>query len=234
MTKILVIDDDVELCELVTEYLEAEGLTVDSVHDGAAGVERCLASEPDLVILDVMLPGLGGFAVLNKIREASKVPIIMLPARGEEVDRIVGLEMGADDYLPKPFNPRELVARIRAILRRTGDGAEPGTDPPLVVVGDLEMDVGARRVACSSREVELTGAEFAVLETLVRAAGIVVTRDDLSRQALGRRASAFDRSLDVHLSNLRRKLGPLLDGGERIKTVRGVGYLYVKPSTASP
>jgi two-component system response regulator CpxR len=234
VTKILVIDDDVELCELVTEYLEDEGLTVDSVHDGATGVARCLASEPDLVILDVMLPGLGGFAVLNKVRETSKVPIIMLTARGEEVDRIVGLEMGADDYLPKPFNPRELVARIRAILRRTGDAPGSGTDASMVAIGDLEMDIGARRVVCSSGEVELTGAEFAVLETLVRAAGTVVTRDDLSRQALGRRASAFDRSLDVHLSNLRRKLGSLPDGGERIKTVRGVGYLYVKPSTASP
>jgi two-component system response regulator CpxR len=234
VTKILVIDDDVELCELVTEYLEDEGFTVDSVHDGAAAVERCLATEPDLVILDVMLPGLGGFAVLKKIREASKVPVIMLTARGEEVDRIVGLEMGADDYLPKPFNPRELVARIRAILRRAGNGAELGTDASVISVGDLEIDLGARRILCSSSEVELTGAEFAVLETLARAAGTVVTRDDLSRQALGRRASAFDRSLDVHLSNLRRKLGPLPDGGDRIKTVRGIGYLYVKPSTASP
>jgi two-component system response regulator CpxR len=186
------------------------------------------------VILDVMLPGLGGFAVLNRIRESSKVPVIMLTARGEEVDRIVGLEMGADDYLPKPFNPRELVARIRAILRRTGDAANQGVDASVLSVGDLEMDMGARRVLCSFNEVELTGAEFAVLEILVQAAGTVVTRDDLSRQALGRRASAFDRSLDVHLSNLRRKLGPLPDGGERIKTVRGVGYLYVKPSTASP
>jgi two-component system response regulator CpxR len=234
VAKILVVDDDVELCELVTEYLEDEGLAVDSVHDGPSGVERSLTSDPDLVILDVMLPGLGGFAVLSRIRENSRVPVIMLTARGEEVDRIVGLEMGADDYLPKPFNPRELVARIRAILRRTGDAAVPGADALVMSVGDLEMDIGARRVVCSSGEVELTGAEFAVLEALVRAAGTVVTRDDLSRQALGRRASAFDRSLDVHLSNLRRKLGSLPDGGERIKTVRGVGYLYVKPSTASP
>jgi two-component system response regulator CpxR len=187
---ILIIDDDTELCELVTEYLEDEGLDVDSVHDGVAGVERCHADEPDLVILDVMLPGLGGFAVLAKIRETSKVPVIMLTARGEEVDRIVGLEMGADDYLPKPFNPRELVARIRAILRRTAGTEEPGGE----------------QVSCASGEVDLTGAEFAVLETLARAAGTVVSRDDLSRRALDRRASAFDRSLDVHLSNLRRKL----------------------------
>jgi len=231
---ILIIDDDTELCELVTEYLEDEGLEVDSVHDGVTGVERCHADEPDLVILDVMLPGLGGFAVLSKIRETSKVPVIMLTARGEEVDRIVGLEMGADDYLPKPFNPRELVARIRAILRRTAATAEVGDESAVIRVDDLEMDIGSRRVSCSSGEVALTGAEFAVLETLTRAAGTVVSRDDLSRRALDRRASAFDRSLDVHLSNLRKKLGQLPGGGERIKTVRGVGYLYVKPSPASP
>ncbi len=231
---ILIIDDDTELCELVTEYLEDEGIDVQSVHDGVSGVERCHAKEPDLVILDVMLPGLGGFAVLSKIRETSKVPVIMLTARGEEVDRIVGLEMGADDYLPKPFNPRELVARIRAILRRTSGTVEDGDESAVILVDDLEMDIGSRRVSCSLGEVDLTGAEFAVLETLVRAAGTVVSRDELSRRALGRRASAFDRSLDVHLSNLRKKLGPLPGGGERIKTIRGVGYLYVKPSTASP
>jgi two-component system response regulator CpxR len=169
---ILIIDDDVELCELVTEYLEDEGFSVVSVHDGAAGVERCLSDEPDLVILDVMLPGLGGFAVLGKIRDTSKVPVIMLTARGEEVDRIVGLEMGADDYLPKPFNPRELVARIRAILRRTVEAGEHDSRAGVVSVGDLEIDIGARRVSCSSGEIDLTGAEFAVLETLARAAGV--------------------------------------------------------------
>jgi two-component system response regulator CpxR len=227
---ILIVDDDVELCELVGEYLEDEGFEVDAVHDGLAGVERCLAVEPELVILDVMLPGLSGFAVLTKIREQSKVPVIMLTARGEEVDRIVGLEMGADDYLPKPFNPRELVARIRAILRRASGSDESGVESTVLRIEDLEMDIGSRQVRCSSGDIDLTGAEFGVLETLARAAGTVVSRDDLSRQALGRRASAFDRSLDVHLSNVRRKLGPLPDGGERIKTVRGVGYLYVKSS----
>ena len=230
---ILIIDDDVELCELVGEYLEGEGFEVESVHDGITGVERCAQSEPELVILDVMLPGLGGFEVLKRIRERSRVPVIMLTARGEEIDRIVGLEMGADDYIPKPFNPRELAARIRAILRRASAAAETG-EPEVLEAGDLAMDLGARGVRSAGAEVELTGAEFAVLETLVRSAGKVVSRDDLSRQALGRRASAFDRSLDVHLSNLRRKLGPLPGGGERIKTVRGVGYLYVKPGTASP
>jgi two-component system response regulator CpxR len=199
------------------------------VFDGISGAERCAGKTYDLVILDVMLPGLGGFEVLRRIREGSQVPVIMLTARGDEVDRIVGLEMGADDYLPKPFNPRELVARIRAILRRVeGRGRDDGL-PPVLVVEDLEMDLGARLVRRAETKVELTGAEFAILETLVRSAGSVVTRDQLSREALGRRASAFDRSLDVHLSNLRRKLGPLATGGERIKTIRGVGYLYSKP-----
>jgi two-component system response regulator CpxR len=230
---VLIIDDDAELCELVGEFLEGEGFEVESVHDGVTGVERCAQSEPELVILDVMLPGLGGFEVLKRLRERSRVPVIMLTARGEEVDRIIGLEMGADDYLPKPFNPRELAARIRAILRRISAAVATG-EPEVLGAGDLAMDLGTRGVRSAGAEVELTGAEFAVLETLVRAAGTVVTRDDLSRRALGRRASAFDRSLDVHLSNLRRKLGPLPDGGERIKTIRGVGYLYVKPSTAAP
>ena len=157
MAKILVIDDDVDLCELVGEYLEGEGFSVEAAHSGEAGAERALASEPDLVILDVMLPGLGGFAVL------------MLTARGEEVDRIVGLEMGADDYLPKPFNPRELVARIRAILRRSS-GHSPDEPPDVYEVGDLRLEVGAREVRCGDRRVELTGAEFMILETLVREA----------------------------------------------------------------
>ncbi len=228
MARILIVDDDVELCELVAEYLGDEGFSVEAVHDGATGVERCLAGEPDLVILDVMLPELGGFAVLGRIREASRVPVIMLTARGEEVDRIVGLEMGADDYLPKPFNPRELAARIRAVLRRIdrpqGEGAGE-----VLTVGDLTLDLGARTARRDGTEIQLTGVEFSLLEVLVRRAGSVVERDELSRQVLGRRASAFDRSLDVHLSNLRKKLGARPDGTERIKTVRGVGYQYVRP-----
>lgn len=233
MAQVLIIDDDTELCELVGEYLEGEGFEIDAVYDGLSGIERCLEREPDLVILDVMLPGLGGFEVLGRIRTHSRVPVIMLTARGEEVDRIVGLEMGADDYLPKPFNPRELAARIRAILRRAASPPDSEGDADVLVVEDLEIDIGAREVKCGDAAVDLTGAEFAILETLVRAAGTVVERNELSRQALGRRASAFDRSLDVHLSNVRKKLGPLPDGSERIKTVRGVGYLYVKPGARS-
>jgi two-component system response regulator CpxR len=229
---VLIVDDDIELCELVAEYLEQEGYAVESVHDGDTAPERATGGAFDLVVLDVMLPGRNGFEVLRKIRETSEVPVIMLTARGEEVDRIVGLEMGADDYLPKPFNPRELTARMRAVLRRSerdGAGAESGR-VEVLEVGDLALDLGARTVRVSGDDVRLTGIEFGLLEVLVRGAGTVVGRDGLSRDVLGRRATPFDRSLDVHLSNLRRKLGPRPDGTERIKTVRGVGYLYVKPA----
>jgi len=226
---ILIIDDDTELCELLDEYLSGDGYRVEASHDGAAGAERALSGDWELVVLDVMLPGLGGFDVLRRIRESSDVPVIMLTARGEEVDRIVGLEIGADDYLPKPFNPRELAARMRAVLRRAGGRADNGDGRP-VTVGDLCLDPGARTVRRGSAEVALTGIEFELLQRLVQAAGMVVSRNDLSQEVLGRRPSTFDRSLDVHLSNLRRKLGPLPDGGERIKTVRGVGYQYVRTS----
>ncbi len=225
--RLLVIDDDQELCELLVEYLGGEGFAVDAVHDGELGLERAGTPGYDLVVLDVMLPGLNGLEVLRRLRAASRVPVVMLTARGDEVDRVVGLELGADDYLPKPFNPRELAARIRAVLRRTERG---GAAPDgLLRVADLELDPGARRVRVGGAEVELTGVEFALLERLLRAAGEVVERVDLSREVLGRRPSPFDRSLDVHLSNLRRKLGPSGSGGERIKTIRGVGYQYLRP-----
>jgi two-component system response regulator CpxR len=229
---VLIVDDDTELCELVAEYLEQEGYSVESVHDGGTAPSRVATGEIDIVVLDVMLPGSNGFEVLRKIRESSEVPVVMLTARGEEVDRIVGLEMGADDYLPKPFNPRELTARMRAVLRRTErDGAGAESDRVEVLeVGDLALDLGARTVRVSGNDVRLTGIEFGLLEVLVRGAGTVVDRNGLSRDVLGRRATPFDRSLDVHLSNLRKKLGPRPDGTERIKTVRGVGYLYVKPA----
>jgi two-component system response regulator CpxR len=230
MARVLLIDDDVELCELVGEYLGGEGFEVEAVFDGQAGLERALLRIHDLVILDVMLPGLPGFEVLRRLRESSSVPVLMLTARGEEVDRIVGLEMGADDYLPKPFNPRELAARMRAVLRRSA--AEPES-ASRIAVDDLVLDLGDRSVSVSDRELALTGVEFSLLEVLLRSAGSVVGRDELSRSALFRRASAFDRSLDVHLSNLRRKLGPGPDGGERIKTVRGVGYQYIRKPRSS-
>jgi two-component system response regulator CpxR len=231
MHRILVIDDDVELCELLTEYLTPEGLQVETVHDGERGVERGLSGEHALVVLDVMLPGISGFEVLRRIRGGSGVPVLMLTARGDDVDRIVGLEMGADDYLPKPFNPRELVARIRAIQRRVEPRLEPGTVKvsERMAVGDVELDPGARIVLQRGHPVDVTSVEFALLEFLLRAAGQVVSRENLVQGVLGRRLSPYDRSIDVHISSLRRKLGHQFDDMERIKTVRGVGYLYALP-----
>ncbi len=228
--RILVIDDDTELCELLMEYLGQEGFAVESVNDGAAGLERALSGGHALVVLDVMLPGMSGFDVLRKIRERSKVPVLMLTARGNDVDRIVGLEMGADDYLPKPFNPRELVARIRAVKRRAVPSASAPESPDLpdrLRVGDVELSPGTRVVLRAGEVVELTSVEFSLLEALLRSAGKVVAREELSRTALGRKLSSYDRSIDVHMSSLRRKLGHRVGTMERIKNIRGVGYMYV-------
>jgi two-component system, OmpR family, response regulator CpxR len=232
MNRILVIDDDRELCELLSEYLGPEGFDVETVFDAETGIERSLSGEHGLVVLDVMLPGMSGFEVLRHIRDRSRVPVLMLTARGDDVDRIVGLEMGADDYLPKPFNPRELVARIRAVQRRMNPAAGEKTQAPPVrfVVGDIELDEATRTVKRLGREIEVTAVEFSLLEELLRMAGRVVTRMDLSRKILGRDLSPYDRSIDVHVSSLRRKLGHEAEGIERIKTVRGVGYLYVRSS----
>src|SRR6187431_1168869 len=227
MERVLVIDDDVGLCELVGEYLEPEGYTVEAIHNGERGIDRALSDEHDLVVLDVMLPGTNGFDVLRRIRARSRIPVLMLTARGDDVDRIVGLEIGADDYLPKPFNPRELAARVRAILRRSS-GREGLENSQTLMVGDVEMEPGTRLVRRSGNVVELTAVEYDVLEKLLRAAGRIMTRDELSRDVLGRSASPFDRSIDMHISNLRKKLGHQVGSAERIKTVRGVGYIYVQ------
>ncbi len=229
MEQILIIDDDTALCELVTEYLEPLGFQIESVHRGDAGAERALAGDHSMVVLDVMLPGLNGFEVLRRIRAESKVPVLMLTARGDDVDRIVGLEIGADDYLPKPFNPRELVARIRAILRRAkSDEPADRTRAKLLTVGDVELNMGTRVVYRSGKAVELTAVEFDLLEKLLRSAGHIVTREELSKEVLGRSVSPFDRSIDMHISNLRKKLGHQFGDIERIKTVRGVGYIYAQ------
>ncbi len=229
MDKILIIDDDTALCELVAEYLQPLGFAVEAAHRGDTGVERALRSAHDLILLDVMLPGQNGFDVLRQIRESSKIPVLMLTARGDDVDRIVGLEIGADDYLPKPFNPRELAARIRAILRRSS-AKEDGDISPTLIVGDVEMELGTRLVRRAGTVVELTVVEFEILERLLRAAGRITTREELSRDVLGRSPSPFDRSIDMHISNLRKKLGHQLGAAERIKTVRGVGYIYAQPN----
>ena len=229
MYKILIIDDDVELCELVGEYLGREGFEVEAAHNGDKGLERALAGEYALVVLDIMLPGMTGLDVLRHLRAESRTPVLILTARGEEVDRIVGLEIGADDYLGKPFNPRELLARVRAILRRSQ--AAPASAAALVALGDVELDPGARTVTREGKAVELTAVEFSLLEALMRSAGQVVTREFLAQTVLGRRFVAYDRSIDMHVSKLRKKLGPQPGNeGERIKTVRGVGYIYARPS----
>lgn len=231
MDRILIVDDDVELCGLVTRYLTREGFHITAVHSGTQGVKEALAGDYVLVVLDVMLPGLSGFDVLRRLHAECDTPVLMLTARGDDVDRIVGLEIGADDYLPKPFNPRELVARIRAILRRARPGAKTAPAPELVQVGDVEMDTGARVVRRNGALVELTGAEYDLLAMLLGRVGEVVTREDLVRSVLGRSLSSFDRSIDTLVSNLRRKLGHEVDGVERIKSVRGIGYVYTKART---
>jgi DNA-binding response OmpR family regulator len=226
--RVLVVDDDVELCQLLSQYLVREGLTVESANSGAVGVERALSGEHAIVVLDVMLPDIKGFEVLRRLRVHSRMPVLMLTARGDEQDRILGLELGADDYLAKPFNPRELAARIEAILRR----AMP--DPTItafasaerLVVDDIAVDKGTRVVRQAGQELDLTTIEFNLLEEFLRSAGRVVSRENLVRAVLDREFSPFDRSIDTHVSNLRKKLGPTPKGAERIKGVRGVGYLY--------
>jgi len=225
---VLVVDDDMELCHLLSEYMGPEGYTVESVHTGTEGVRRALSGEHALVVLDVMLPDVKGFEVLRQVRAHSRTPVLMLTARGNEQDRILGLEMGADDYLPKPFNPRELCARIDAILRRArpDHGAVEPTPAEEIVVDDVAMNKGERIVRRGGEPVELTTVEFDLLEAFLRAAGRVISREGLVRTVLNRQFSPFDRSIDTHVSNLRRKLGPSPDGLERIKGVRGIGYQY--------
>jgi two-component system response regulator CpxR len=226
MSKVLIIDDDEELCDLVSEYLTVEGFETTAVHDGETGLAHALSGEFDLAILDVMMPKLNGFDVLRNLREKSGLPVLMLTARGDDMERIVGLEIGADDYLPKPFNPRELVARLRAILRRATSDETEQPSPERISVDDLELSSSSRSVKRSGEELAVTSVEFDLLSALLRDAGRVVKKEDLSENVLERRLSPYDRSLDMHISNLRKKLGPRDDGSERIKTVRSVGYIY--------
>ena len=229
MHTILLIDDDIELCALLKEYMADEGFDLETCHDGVSGSEQALSGGYDLIILDVMLPGCNGFEVLKKIRRQSGVPVLMLTARGDEVDRIVGLEIGADDYLGKPFNPRELVARIRAIFRRTqSKDGNPGTadEPSKWCVDDIEMECSTRRVLKKGREIDLTAVEFNLLKVLLQSAGSVVSRESLNQEVLGRAYSPYDRSIDVHISKLRKKLGEKVGRAERIRAIRGEGYLY--------
>jgi DNA-binding response OmpR family regulator len=222
--RILLVDDDRELCQMLTEYLHAEHFAVASVHDGGDALRELAAGDFELVILDVMLPSVSGFDVLRKLGAAHSTPILMLTARGDDVDRIVGLELGADDYLSKPFNPRELVARIRAILRRASMRNARGSATDELVVGPIVLNTGMHQVRVAAVPVSLTGAEFRVLELLMRSAGQVLSRDAMTEQALGRKLVPYDRSIDTHISNLRRKLDLEVGKNPQIKNVRGSGY----------
>ncbi len=227
MNRILIIDDDEELCELVSEYLTVEGFQTETVHDGENGLRRALSNEHDLITLDVMLPKKNGLDVLRELRRTSKIPVLMLTARGDDMERIAGLEIGADDYLPKPFNPRELVARLRAILRRVQTEQEPNQiEINKLQVDDVEVRIPARSALKNGEDLGLTSVEFDLLAELLRQAGKVIKKEDLSEQVLERKLSPWDRSLDMHISNLRKKLGNREDDTERIKTIRSVGYIY--------
>ena len=219
---VLLVDDDVELCSSLKRLLSMDGFDVQAVHDGDSGVRHALTGEHELVILDVMLPGGDGRKVLRRIRLTSQVPVIMLTARGDEADRIAGLERGADDYLPKPFNPRELVARMRAVLRRK-NGSAPRE---IFKIGDLQIDCAQRRVVRDGADVTLTGAEFDIFLLLARSVGKVLSREEIAEAALGRPIGFFDRTIDNHISNLRKKLGTHVGQVERIQNVRGAGYVY--------
>jgi DNA-binding response OmpR family regulator len=221
LDRVLLVDDDVQLGKLLAERLTTEGYTADAVHDGARGLECALSADYSLVVLDLMLPGMNGLDVLRRLRKTSPIPVLILTARGDDADRVQGLELGADDYVPKPFNPRELIARIRAILRRT---SRTGVSAGPLNVGDIEIDPSMREARLEGSPLHLTSAEFTLLETMMREPGRVHSREWLTEKVLGRRMGPFDRVIDVHVSNLRKKLG-VEKHGQRIKAVRGSGYL---------
>ncbi len=228
MHTILIIDDDEELCALLDQFLTGEGFRVDTALDCASGMDATMAGNHDIIILDVMLPDCSGLELLRSLRDQSDVPVLMLTAKGDDIDRVLGLEMGADDYMPKPFLPRELVARLRAVLRRAvkDNGKPRQATLRMLRVDDIEIDTGARRVLREGRTVSLTATEYELARVLVAEAGSVVSRERLTLEAMGRDPGPLDRSLDVHISNLRRKLGASAHGDQRIKTVRGAGYMY--------
>ena len=229
--RVLLVEDDVSLCTLLAQRLSTEGFVVEYAHDGVHGLEMARSRRFALVVLDLMLPRLGGFEVLKKLRASSSIPVLILTARGDDIEKILGLESGADDYLGKPFNPRELIARMRAILRRS---RQPLKSSEAFAVEDVTLDPYAREVSVADAAVHLTSTEFTLLEVLLKKAGSIVTREELTEEVLGRNLTGgFDRSIDVHVSNLRKKLGPAKNG-ERIKAVRGSGYLYaIRSSTVN-
>ena len=228
MTQVLLADDDVELVDMLKEYLEREGYLITTVHDGERAVAEALMGDYAIMVLDVMMPRMNGIEALRRIRAESRLPVLMLTAKGDDVDRIIGLELGADDYVPKPCTPRELLARIRAILRRTQvvAGAEAQAHP--LTIGALTIWQAQRRADWDGKHLDLTSTEFSLLEVLAKNAGHTVSKTDLSEQGLGRPLARFDRNIDVHISSIRQKFGPLIDGRTIIQTVYRQGYLLTK------
>lgn len=224
MAAVLLIDDDVELAGMLADYLRRDGFAVDLAHDGESGVQAALTGNFAIAVLDVMMPGISGIEALRRIRAGSRMPVLMLTARGDDMDRIVGLELGADDYVPKPCLPRELAARLRAILRRSAGAPQDNGE---LAVGPLRLHAAQRRAEWRGRLLELTSTEFNLLEVLARNAGRIVGKDELSAQALGRPLARYDRSIDVHLSSIRQKLGLLDDGRSPIQTVFRQGYQMI-------
>jgi two-component system response regulator CpxR len=221
--EILIIDDDIELTDLLEQYLKIEDYQIMVAHDGESGSKMATSKHFDAVILDVMLPKMNGFEVLKHIREHSEVPVLMLTARGEDIDKIVGLEIGADDYLPKPCNPRELIARLRAVLRRSKNNAPT---KPIIENHGITVDCSKRIAFLKDEQLDLTNAEFNILEILIKSPNQAFSKEELTQYALGRKYTAYDRSIDVHISNLRNKLGDNHEGEPLIKTIRGFGYLF--------
>jgi len=227
MLQVLLIDDDIELCQMMEEYLAAESFALEFVHNGENGARMAVSGAYNIVVLDVMMPGMNGFDTLRLIRDTSQVPVIMLTAKGDDIDRVVGLELGADDYLTKPFNPRELVARLKAIQRRVIVRDASVQKDSILRIGRAMVNPAERIIEWNGVPLSLTSSEFALLEALIRNAGHVVTKADLFLQTLGRAETRYDRSIDVHVSNLRQKLGTLDDGRSPIQTVRNVGYQFI-------
>lgn len=224
MSHILIADDDTALCAMLAEYLELEEFRVSLAHDGQTALEIALKEKPDAILLDVMMPRMNGFDMLRELRKKSAIPVLMLTARGDEVDSIVGLELGADDYLGKPGSPRLIVARLRALLRRSKLSNEPASSNDPITISDLSVDAASRTATLGNDALNLTSSEFNILLVLARSAGAVMSKNGLSEAAMGRPLELFDRSIDMHVSHLRKKLGTTPEGRERIKTVRGIGY----------
>ena len=224
---ILIADDDVELCTLLTDFLQLEGFTITAVHNGDVAVEEFQSKKYDLMVLDIMLPGRQGLDVLRAVRNTNDLPIVMLTARGDDTDRILGLELGADDYVPKPCNPKELAARVRAVLRRVQNTRQQKT-PSILSTGDLLLDITRRELYYKDQPIHLTSTEFEILQLLMQRAGSVVDKENISSEVLKRKLAAYDRSIDVHISNIRKKLGQFGVDDDLIKNIRGVGYQFTQ------